>query len=68
MNLAEFFESEEAQATVEYMLLLTVAVFLFMIVYKTLLKPLFAKLGEMAERLMTNFFNGDKMHYFPMGK
>lgn len=60
----EFFDQEEAQATTEYILMLSISVALVVAVIKRLIKPYYQKLAEnLTKRIDQQLFGGD-MHSF----
>ena len=56
---------DRAQATTEYILMLAIAVMLFMLVWKQLLKPMYDKLQDTLSKRFQNLFGTD-FHRFPM--
>lgn len=61
---------ENAQATVEYVLMLAVALMLFLIIVKGFLKPWMEKLSKFMEsKIKDEFFKGGDSHFhsFPFG-
>lgn len=66
MNLI-FLREEEAQTSVEYTLLLCVAIGAFLIVSKNLIQPYLAKFANLAsQQINQRMFQGD-LHHFNAG-
>ena len=58
--------SRSGQTTVEYILMLAVAVVLFLLVYRSFLKPWGSSLGERLSQRVERFFRRDSLHRLPI--
>ena len=61
-------KSEDAQATTEYILLLSIVVALATLVIKKLLHPLAAKAGVLFEKKFEKALGGPNFHNFPVNR
>lgn len=66
--LSRFLKSEEAQATTEYMLILSVVATLLIALVNKLIKPAFAKLSDSISNSIQKQLFGMDMHTFRIGR
>ena len=67
--IAKLFESEEAQATTEYIMILAMAVSFVVLVTRNLLKPFFLKYStKLAKSFDDRLFSPASMHSINIGK
>jgi hypothetical protein len=67
-RILDLYQDEKGQATLEYVLLLSIAVSSFMIVLKQFLQPAFAKLSQSLTSLIEKQLLGADLHTFRVRK
>jgi hypothetical protein len=63
-QLLKEFMGEEAQATAEYILMLSVVVYMVLLGAKTLIQPVFQKLGDLLNGYFSAQFTPQSLHHF----
>ncbi len=68
MKFRELISCDSGQATVEYVVMLAVAVSLLLIMINVFLKPFFLKLKDRVSGRFSSFFFAGDLHKFPIKK